>query len=137
MVDAVTTTTVAEGDPPPSGDGAVGVVAGAAAVEAGRAQEDAAAAQAAADAAAAEAIAAEDTAGAAYQAALAADVRSLDTAGKLDALATIQLHQAQQAAQAASAPATPAGEGKVKDDPPKNLEKKAKRKTWRERWEVG
>jgi hypothetical protein len=103
--------------------------------------EETAAAAAAAEAAAAEAQAAEDTAGAAYQAALDADTRSLDTAGKLEALATIMLHQQQQQAKAAAAAEAPpagegAAEGKAKDEPPKDLEKKAgRKKTWRERWE--
>jgi hypothetical protein len=138
------TTVVTSSDPEPAGGDVAGVVAGAAAVEAQGAAADAAEAQAAADAAAAEASAAEGEANAAYAAAMAADARTLDLAGKMDAMATLQLAEAQRRAAAAEAAdnahaTTPEGEGggKAKDLPPKDLEKKGKRKTLRQWYEGG
>jgi hypothetical protein len=138
MAETTTTVTTSEGVEPTAGGEVAGVVAGAAAVEAANASEEAAEAEAAAEAAQAEAAGAEAEARAAYEAALAADARALSTEEKLDALATLHLHEAQQ--RAAAQPATPAaaeGETKAKDEPPKDLAKKQKRKTLREWYEGG
>lgn len=139
-----TVVTTSENEPEGGGDVA-GVVAGAAAVEAANAGEAADEAQATAEVAGAEAAAATDAATEAYRVAAEADARTLSTEQKLDALATIQLHEAQQRARATEAAATPAAGGKPsegdgdtnKDKPPRSLEKKQKRRTLREWYEGG
>lgn len=140
MAETTVVTTSEEPEPAGSGDVA-GVVAGAAAVEAEHANEAAAVAGAEAEAAGAEAAAANDAAADAFRMAAEADARALSTEQKLDAIATLQLHEAQQRARAAEGAATPAttggneGDGKAKDTPPRSLEKKQKRRTLREWYE--
>ena len=136
-------TVIVEGDetPPPEDTGAAGVAAGVALAESADAKESAAEAEAVAEGAEAEAAGAVDAAAEAYRAALEADARSMDTAAKLDAIATLELERARREARASQSEAAKPPEDvkatKAKDEPPADLAKKSKRKTWRERWELG
>ena len=137
MPETTVVTTETEPEAPAAGETA-GIVAGAAAVGAANAQEDAAQAQATADAATAQAAAAQQSAmDAATLAAQNAGV-SPEQAREI-AAAEVARYNAERAARdaVAGSQAQPAATTAPKpDEAPASVAKK-KKKTFRERWEMG